>query len=57
VRRRRRNADLMHACASSTPRTGCSRDPELNSRAPMAAPERTDFDRYSDKRAPLEVII
>jgi len=57
VRRRRRSADLMHACASSPPRVGFSRDPELNSRAPMAAPEREDFDLYSDKRASLEVII
>jgi hypothetical protein len=47
----------MHACASSAPRTGCSRDPEPNSRAPMAAPAREDFDLYSDKRAALEVAI
>jgi hypothetical protein len=47
----------MHACASSARRTGCSRDPELNSRAPMAAPARADFDLYSDKRASLEVVI
>jgi hypothetical protein len=34
-----------------------TRDPELNSRAPMAAPARADFDLYSDKRASLEVVI
>jgi len=57
VRRRRRRADLMHACASAVSRIGFSGDPELNSRAPMAMPERVAFDRYPDDGTPLKVAI
>src|SRR5436190_22476142 len=57
VRRRRRSADLMHACASSPPRLGFSGDAELNSRAPRAAPARADFDRYAKDRGPPKVAI
>jgi hypothetical protein len=57
ARRRRRNADLMQACASSLRRLGVSGTAGLNSRAPIAAPERAAFDRYGDEREPLNVLM
>src|ERR1700751_4231299 len=57
TRRRRRNADLMQACASSLRRIGVSGNSGLNSRAPIAAPERAAFERYADDRGPLKVAI
>ena len=57
ARRRRRNADLIQACASSLRRLGVSGTVGLNSRAPIAAPERAAFDRYDDEREPLNVLM
>jgi hypothetical protein len=47
----------MQACASSLRRLGVSGTAGLNSRAPIAAPERAIFDRYGDEREPLNVLM
>src|SRR5438105_11611260 len=57
VRRRRRSAERMQACASPVSRVAFTDDPALNSRASMAAPDRADFDRYSGERAPRQAAI
>ena len=55
MRRRRRNADLMQACASWRFGFAVSGTAGLNSLAPIAVAERTAFDRYADGRGPLDV--
>ena len=47
----------MQAWASSERPIGRCCGSELNSRAPMAAPERTAFDRYPGMRVPPKVAI
>src|SRR6516162_6122562 len=48
VRRRRLRAERIQAWASSARLIGFSSDRELNKPAPIAAPKRTDFDRYAN---------
>jgi len=55
VRRRRRNADLMQACASWRFGFGVFGSAGLNSLARITAAERAAFDRYADGRGPLDV--
>ena len=47
----------MQACASPTSLARRCCRVALNSRAPIAAPERTTFDRYSAARTPRKVAI
>lgn len=55
VRRRRRNADLMQACASWRFAFAVFGTAGLNSLVPIAAAARAAFDWYAEGRGPLDV--